>query len=347
MIDAPHRACRIPRRLGAISLVALTSLAACAPATRPPAAPAAPAAPPDMRWHRVISAVLGASFELPGVPEEHYQKTKRAVFYKFLLASRDKAGPTYQVGRLDMDIHDRAADAVALQNVAKGEAKRLGSVTREDARWINGYHAMEIDGTTKEGLLTRIRFMLVGRSLYSLEVDAEPGHLDADDAERFFGSFQPAIPFRVHPIPELRCTVAVPASAMEMTPELPQPVPGMIMRYFHLGGDAERGYAIGSVELEPALLARATTEQLLASIVKGIAGQGAIQGRPVSIAFEGESGVEILFRPSKDEETPIRVQIFILGNRLYELITSGKRADVLDDALARRFFSSFRPSSNR
>jgi hypothetical protein len=334
--------------LGRGAAIALAmQLGACAAPAPPPviAAPAPPVAI-DRRWHAVSALTLGASVELPGAPKEWHnidaKPTGSMISQGLVLGDKDKAEPSYSLFRIDMPMKERAEDQAILRSYAKGEAKRMRTIEREEPLVVGGFRGLRIEGINSEGQSSASRVILVGRSFYVIGVEAPKERWNAEDAERYFSSFRLTLPWHVHELPEARCTIAVPDSALVSTPALDAGDVEVKLYLFHLGGEGALSYALAHSQAIPQGPS-GPSDSIFDTVVANLEAKGNKVDKVTRISFEGANARELRVH-GKDTGTLLRVRLLATGDRFYQLMIESKLPELLDDAAAQRFFGSFRPA---
>jgi len=111
---------------------------------------------------------------------------------------------------------------------------------------------------------------------------------------------------------------------------------------FLLGGDGEVLLGVAENPIDRAGLARFTEDEMFDVVIKAARSTERTLLKQEPFTFDGRRGREATYRLPTEKGALIRVRMLFIGDRLYQLIVQGRTEDQLDDAVARRFFQSFR-----
>jgi hypothetical protein len=305
---------------------------------------AAAAAPPaDLRWRAVRMPQIGASLELPGVPVEstmYLPKPQSDWLVRNVEIAADEANHHvhFAFSRLDVATADRRDDQAVLDRVPSA----LKSVDTRDPLTVGGFHGISFQGTSDDGHAIIEHVVIAGRSLFILEVDSPPGAMPVADARRFLDSFRLDLAWSVVPMPDIRCTVALPDAVLALRSKDEPGSAAMRTHNFYLGGTGEIVYYVAASHIDASVLAEKTPAQLLDATAQAI-GQldgGKLHGT-TPISLDGLDGRDV--RGSmKSPEKEVHTRMFIVGQTLYQVGIAAKTAELVTDEGARRFLGSLR-----
>lgn len=337
---------RRPPALRGLALAALLALAAaCSAAAPPPPAILPEVAPPAALWVPAELPIAGISVELPGAPEEVSELRRlpqgEVPIDGLRLADGDDRTPDYAALRVRVTGPWREAGAGSGVLIALAQAL-LGPLKPEAEAAHQGFAGQAFTGTDAARQVTARAFS-VGDSVYLLSVEAAPGRVDPRDAERFFGSFQLELPWRLVASPVDRFTVSVPAPAIDQ-PLAPGGTGGSVRHHaFSLGGEHQVAYGVTCTNVDRDELANADPDKLVHKAAMAL--DGSEGGRRVEriqpISLHGAPGREVF--AVDGDGWHMRVRVFLVGAQLYVVTMAAKSAAPLEDEHAARFFDSFQP----
>ncbi|WP_156041671.1 hypothetical protein [Chondromyces apiculatus] len=338
-------------RKGAALLALAGLVAGCGSAppavvTKPPESAEAP-----RPWPRASLGVEGIHVSMPGAPREERQRwvgRRGGVveLHGLRLADGDETTPDYAVWRLRLTegwpepvLDASTLVAMALSGIEEtGEAQTLTHQGFE-GRAVEG-RAAGPSGWTEHVLA---RAFAVGGSAYLLTVGAPSGHIDRKDAERFFSSFQLALPWRVHASADGGFTVSLPEAAVMLAETEGEATEEAAMHSLFLGGEEQMMFTVFHREVPSAWLETKGDEppRALKELLPGD-----LPGGPAT-PFEDLTITRIPGKPAwelrgryRGKEHHFCFHVVFVGTRMISVGVASTREDVQQDARAVRFFGS-------
>jgi hypothetical protein len=296
-------------------------------ASRPKAALApAPAVAPrraTVTWSSAQIPGTGASATFPGEARESAGWTPgtKGAFYRALeVVSADQ---TFVMS--EYELGPRVPDAQLLTLADKLVQKPVRRAPVE----LQGFRGVELAGESEAHRPKAIRAFAVGGSLLLLGVEATKGKIDDAMAEQFFASARLSVPWRVHPVPELALSVALPAEAFPLQSD-------ENARTFYLGGKDELSFMVTSSPIAAEL--QSTPDDALNLVVESYGKTGTLAWS-APLELEGIRGREVLVDSGKEH---LRGRVYARGDRLLQTIASAARKERLTEEDVKRFLDSLR-----
>jgi hypothetical protein len=329
------------------TLALALALIGCAPAPLPPMLPApsttASVTPPDLRWRAVRMPQLGASLEFPGVPVESSMTLPKPqedwVARNVEITSGDATHRVaFSFSRLDAATVDRRDDEAVLDRMPS----TLKSVDTRDPLFVGGFRGIAFQGHSADGAEVVQRMVIAGRSLFMLRVDAPAGAMPLADAKRFLDSFRLDLAWIVVPLPELRCTVALPDAVIALRPTATPRSATTQTRAFYLGGTGEIGYYVAATPIAAAVLREKTPDQILDETTQVIAHfDGGHLEATAAITVDGFKGHDVIATTGTPAKA-VHSRVFVADQTLYQVAVSAKTTALVSDEGALRFLGSLR-----
>ncbi len=321
-------------RLRALLLTGLT--AACG-AHRPP--PAAAVEHHDVAsavrsWERWDLPLEGLSAAFPAKPDQYVSRKDTEngpLVTSSLVAIESEHGFTLSHTTRGGKDRPRDVDWIAAIRKTFKKAERIEEFELGDFRGVMVWQ------TDKDKQFASWH-LLVGDGYVSAVVTAPPAKFDEARARQFFDSLRFELPWRIYAAPVGRLSIAVPATAVEVSAaDLDYAADGP-SRAFFVGGKSEVMYLIGSMELAADMEAQGD-DAILGGTLHGIAARGTDMLWQEPIRFDEASALDYL---GKFKNFFIRGRLLRVGHYLYALqIQSTSRKAVGDDS-AERFLESLR-----
>ncbi len=228
---------------------------------------------------------------------------------------------------------DRAPDADWLNHIKKAFKK----ADRFDEFELGDFRGMVV-WETEAGKRRAMWYLLIGDGFVSAVVSAPLAKFDEARARQFFASVRFELPWRLYAAPVGRLSIAVPATAIEVSAAALDYAADGPSRAFYVGGKSELAFVIGSIELDAETDAKGD-EEILGGTLEGIIAHGTNVVWREPMLFDQAHGLDYL---GEFKDVYLRGRLLRVGHYLYALQIRGSSRAAVSGESAQRFLESLR-----